>query len=482
MSELKRRAVSGMRWNAVSMIVTVTVQITQATAMAHLLAPESFGLVGMVLVVSEFAQMLGDLGVSAAIIHRQDATREQLSSLYWLTVLMGLALALGMLALSPLIAWVYHERRLLPLMPFIAAIFLVAPFGQQFRILLQRDLQFRRIAAIDMVTIVSGTCTATGLAFAGVGPAALLAGPLAGTCVRTSLLALTGWRRWRPAWRLRREDVRGFVSFGLFQMGERTLNLLILRMDQLLLGRMLGAQALGYYNFSYNLLAQPTARLSGVLTDVAFPLFARLQDDPGELRRGYLRILNTIMLLLSPLLIGVTVVAPQLVPTLFGQKWLPAVPLMQLLAVVALLRAHANPVGSLLLARGRADLSFRWVAAVMLVQTPVVLLGVRLGGAAGVCLALIGMQVTLSFFNYAVLVRTLLGPCLRAYLRALFPPAALAAVMAGVVAGLDALVHLTGIPALALLIGAGAVTYVGLAQVAMPAEVARLRAAITGKV
>ncbi|MCD5406439.1 MAG: MOP flippase family protein [Desulfotomaculum sp.] len=205
-----------------------------------------------------------------------------------------------------------------------------------------------------------GVITAISTALIGQGVFALVWGALANAAARTLFLLVVGLKNWRPAWRFKISDIRSFVSFGLYQLGERTINFLNSKLDTILIGSLLGAQALGFYTLAWNLIIQPLQKLNPIITRVAFPVFAKLQDDNARLKRGYMSTLNILSAMNFPYFFGLAVVAPLLVPVVFGMQWLPSILLMQILCVVGLLRSTGNPIGSLLLAKGRADWGFKW--------------------------------------------------------------------------------------------------------------------------
>jgi O-antigen/teichoic acid export membrane protein len=175
-----------------------------------------------------------------------------------------------------------------------------------------------------------------------------------------------------------------------------------------------------------------------------------VQHDDERLKRGYLFVIRVISAINFPALMGLAVVAPWLVPIVFGDPWLPSVILIQLLSVVALLRSVGNPIGSLLLAKGRADWGFFWNVIGVITRVPVIYLGAYYGGIAGIAGALALAQICYSSANYLFLIRRLLGPCLREYLLSMAPSAALSGVM---VIALMFLVLFSGEPSRAGLAG-----------------------------
>lgn len=445
------------------------------SGISAVVVPEDFGLMAMVAVVIGFAAAYADMGISAAIIHRQDATREQLSSLYWLNLLAGLLVYLVVLAMTPAIVALYGEPRISGLMPWITLTFLINPLGTQFQLLLQKSLCFRRLALIEISAALVGASVAVVTARFGQGVFALIWGTLSSNMTSTLLLLSVGLREWRPQWHFRYADLTGYLSFGCYQMGERSINYLNSALDQLLVGSLLGAQALGYYKLAWSLAVQPIGRINPILTRVAFPLFARIQNEPERLQKGFLLVLRMLSTVNAPLLLGLSAVAPVLIPVVFGTQWLPAVPLVQVLAFVTLMRSIGNPVGSLLLAKGRADLGFKWNCLLLVTQLPGVYLGAYLWDALGVAISLVILQLIFSVFNYLVLIRTLIGPCLREYSLSILPSFGLAGVMGAGVLALSNWTAQVSISWLVLLILIGILFYVLLVLVFQHKQIAMFK-------
>ena len=416
----------------------------------------------MTLAVLGLAQAYADMGISNALVYRQDTTRAELSSLYWLNIFAGLVVFSLAILTAPLISTAFGEPRIRDLLMLGACVFLIVPIGQQFQVLLQKNLRFRVLAVTEIAAAFVGAAAAIVAALLGHGVYALIWGYLALAVIKAFLLASLGWREWGPSLRFRRSDIGGYLSFGLYQMGERTITYLNSRLDQVLIGGLLGAQALGYYHLAHMLVMQPVMRLNPMVTKVAFPVFAKLQTDQDALKGGYLLMLRVLTAVNCPLLFGLAVVAGWFVPIVFGPQWLPAVALVQVLSAVGLLRSAGNPIGALLLARGRADLGFQWNAVAMCVTVPSLVLGASLGGVMGVALALLAVQILRSVGVYHFLVRRQLGPCLGSYLDCMAPAFFLSGLMAVLVLGLMSLSREPGPISLGLVVLAGGAIYVAL--------------------
>ncbi len=475
---LTRQAASGVRWTSVATIVTVAMEISRSVVLARFLSADDFGLMAMVMVAIGLAQSYLDLGISAAIIHYQDVTREQLSSLYWLNVLVGLVVCLLLWLCTPLIALIFREPRLIPLLNAVCAVFLIIPLGSQFEILLQKELSFRTLSAQDILASIASLIVAIACATAGFGVWTLVWSFFAGLVLKTALLMRTGWQRFRPQWHFRRADLRGFLSFGFYQMGERSINYFGERLDQILIGPLLGAHALGLYTFAFNLTVRPVSRINPIVTRVAFPIFSKVQHDTERLRRGYVDLLNLLTMVNAPLLLGLAAVAPVAVPLVFGPKWSESIVLVQILCLVNVGRSAGNPIGTLQLAKGRADLGFWWNVAFLFISVPAIYAGARYGQALGVALALLAIQVVLFVPCYLFLVRPLIGRCAAAYNWAVLEPMALSGLMALIVMMVPVVYPLPAVGALIAQIAIGAAIYLTWLVTVKRHKVDRLRAVL----
>ncbi|MHB8840629.1 MAG: MOP flippase family protein [Candidatus Aquicultor sp.] len=355
---LKTQAVSGVKWTSVSAVVVSVLQILQLTILTRLLSPHDFGLVAIAMVIIGFAQVFVDMGISNAIIYRQDTTHEQLSSLYWLNVIAGIAVFGLMVICIPLFVRFYNEPRLSGLIFWAALSFIVMPFAQQFQILLQKELLFNRLAKVEIVGAVFGASIAILAAILRQGSYSLVWGWLTTVMVRSLLLIGLGWREWRPSFHFARVDLKGYTSFGLYQMGERSINYFATNLDKLLIGRLLGTTSLGYYSVAYQLMLRPMSLLNPMITKVVFPLLSKIQHDNTRLNRGYLQMTEVISFMSMPVYLGMLAVARPLMHLLLGSGWDPSVTVFQILAFLGILYSLGNPIGSLLLAKGRADIGF----------------------------------------------------------------------------------------------------------------------------
>ena len=461
---LAQVAARGVRWTTFSMLVVTSTQIIRLVVLGRILGPEAFGLLAMMLVVTGFAELLGQMGLSEALIQRPDPTHIELSSLYWLNIALGGLLYATLLLATPLIAALYSTPELEQLLPWVALSFLISPWGIQFKALLQKQLYFKPLAIIESLAAVTGMLFAIFLAWQGHGVWSLVWGQLAQSTVMALSLVLVGWqRKMLPGFYFNYTAVKSYLVFGLYLLGSNLLNYFNARVDQLIVGVLLGSQALGYYSMAFNLVLQPVSRINPILTQIAFPVLSRVRSDKVRLKRGYFKLLNFLTSINAPVLLGVAAIAPLLIPFILDEQWLPIVPLIQVLTLFSLVRSTGNAGGSLILACGRADLALYLNLARFMIIPLAILAGAKTGGLQGVAWTLLGLQL-LSFFGwYHFIVRQLLGDCFTGFIGSILTPVLFAALMAGAVIGIEP--FLSSLPAamkLAAQVIFGGTIYVGL--------------------
>jgi lipopolysaccharide exporter len=422
---LRRQAAGGIRWTASATGINAGLNFLQTAVLAHFLLPADFGLGSMVVLVVAFAQMFADAGVSSAIVYRHQPTKAELSSLYWFNVSCG-AVILAVINLAvPLIVGLFDEPRLAMPLRLASLAFLIAPFGQQFQFLLQKRLQFRLLAVSSTSGYLAGLCVAVALGVTGAGVYALVFGQLANTLVRTAMLVRAEWRD-RPTWHFARTDLSAYIGFGLYQTGDKAANFFNAYLLHGLIGSMLGAHVLGIYTLAFELAFKPIEAMTPIVTRVAFPVLARIRDDRVRVRRGYLSMLRLLSTVNFPIALATAALAPIIVPVIYGDAWRPAIPLVEVLAFVALLRSSGSPIGALLLGLGKADWGFWWSLGKTFVQLPGLYIGIVLNQIFGAAVAYLILQTAFTAAAYSLLVRKLLGPCLAEYVRTFLPAIGLA--------------------------------------------------------
>jgi O-antigen/teichoic acid export membrane protein len=397
---LRDSAFSALRWTTVSTLGKTALQFLQIVVLARILTPGDFGLMAIVMAVVAFLQGLADLGVSNAIIHHADVNERELCSLYWLNMGAAATLAALVCLLSPVIAAFYHDVRLENLLMLASLSLLINAASQQLRVRAERSLRFNQLAIIELLAAVGGFIAAALMAWWSRQAIALVVGLLVSSVILTTASWLTLAQGWRPSMHFLWADTQRFLRFGGYSTMSNLISTLSSQADVVIGGKLLHSMELGGYSMARDLSLRLASIVNPVVTRVGLPLMAQDHTNKVFVRDVYGRTLAAISALNFPLYLGVAAFAPELMVTLFGEKWLPSAGLLRILALWGMVRCLMNPVGSLLYACGHADAAFRWNLILVCLSLPLYFVAAHWGGW--------GLAVSQLFFMLSVF-----GPCWR---------------------------------------------------------------------
>lgn len=348
----------GVIHTATGQFAAQAVRLASNLALAHLLVPEDFGVVAVALILTTLMDQLKDLGTGAAIIQRKKLEDGLLSTVFYLNVALGLALAAGLYASAPLLATALGNPDAAPVIRAFAPVVVVTSLGQVHQALLRRHLQFGKAALITAISAITNAVVSIIGAVAGFGHWALVVGALVGATVG----CVTLWfiNSWRPAWELNLPALRRILGFSLGTFASNSLFIILNQADKAIIGSALGPVALGLYSLGQRTVTSPGNAVTSVLTDVTFPTFSRRQDDPSALRAGFMSAMQMTSLVMMPAMFGLAAVAPLLVHFAFGDSWSDMVPLMYVLGPTVVAQTLLAPTRQIITAQGRADLLVAW--------------------------------------------------------------------------------------------------------------------------
>jgi lipopolysaccharide exporter len=419
---LRERTISGAKWSAISTLTIISLGLIQMTVLARIIDNHQFGLLTISLVIIALADTLSDFGIANSIIQRKDISQLELTTLYWLNVSIGIVVCVAVFSLSHVIAGVLHNPDLAPLIQTLSVAFVIIPHGQQFRALMQKELEFSKIGAVESFSVLSGfTFTVVSAHYWPVAMTAIW-GYLVNTTVRTTLFGILGCKIYRPGLMFSLKSVSANIKFGAWLTADSVINYLNTNLSTLVLARILGASVAGGYNLAYNVAVVPPMKLNPIITRVLFPAFAKIQDDTEKLRVNFYKLLSVVGIINFPALLGLMVVSGTFVPLVFGEKWAFITPILQLLCIVGLLRAIGNPIGSLLMAKARVDISFKFNVFKTFLFIPAIIAGGMLGGALGVTLGFLLVQIINTVLSYFVMIKPVLGSSYKEYALSIWLP------------------------------------------------------------
>jgi O-antigen/teichoic acid export membrane protein len=331
---LRTAALRGAIWNALENVGTQLTSFVVFLVLARLIAPEAFGVLSMAATVLALLMLLVEQGFSMVLIQTRELHRSLLDTAFWISVGSAVFLAALLTAMSGWVAHAYDSPVLEPVLDALAWTLPLFALGAVQAALLVRCMSFRVQAMRRLIAVAGSGAVGIGMALADYGVWSLV-GKQATEALLDTLLV---WRTsdYRPALSFSRSAAAELISFGSRILGSGFVGFLNRRFDDFLIGLVLGPIALGYYSVAFRALLLVTEVALRAAARTALPVFSQLQADPAQLRRAYYRAVELASVVACPVFIGLSATAPELTVSLFGPKWLPIVPAMQVLGYVGL--------------------------------------------------------------------------------------------------------------------------------------------------
>ncbi len=374
---LRQKTIAGLSWSAVAQGGKQLSQFIITVILARLLAPTDFGLLGMAMVFTGFIAIFSELGLSGALIQKQNADEGHYSSAFWLNVLVGVVLTIGFIFAAPVIAAFYRRPELESILVVLAFNFLLSSFTIVQQAILTKNMDFKALMVRDLAAVIAAGIAGIFFAYRGFGVWSLVIQLFVFTCVNNILL----WScsSWRPKWVFRLESLKDIFHFSSHMTGFQIVNYFARNVDSLLIGRFLGSQALGYYTLAYKLMMFPIQNFTWVLNKVMFPAFSMIQRELEKVRINYLKMIKTVTLIAFPVMAFLFIAAPDLIVLLYGERWKEAVPLVQIFCFCGMIQAIGSSGGVVYLSQGRADVQFKMSVVSIFLLSGTLLFAVRHG-------------------------------------------------------------------------------------------------------
>jgi O-antigen/teichoic acid export membrane protein len=415
---LNHQAFKGAKWTGLAAGAGALIMVVQISIVARYLQPEDFGAVAMIMVVLSIANVFVTTGFADVLIVKHEATSEQLSTVYWLNVLVGAIAYLVLFVGAPLLSFVIETDRIVMMGRVMGITLLIGAVAVQFNALMRRELLLKSLAIITLVANLFGCLVAVVLAVNGFGVWSLIFSAITVQSIITaSLMTKAVQNNWLPSRKFNLNSVHEMMRFGSYRIGAALMNAFYTRVDQIAIGAVLGPAALGYYSVAFNLAIQPFSRINPVLTQVSFPVFSKIKDDDAKLLRGYRKGVRLITAINAPLLMGLIATAPLLVPVLLGNGWEPSIYVVQILGLFVLLKSSGNINLGLILAKEKYRWPLYW-NVVLLIAFPLTIFTVaRLGGTLNsISWSVVCLQFILFVMSYKLFAKKLLGDFTLGYL------------------------------------------------------------------
>ena len=458
-SRLSQRVAQAGFWAFTLRVMLRLFTVVRTIILARLLAPEDFGLMGIALIMMSMLEASTQTGFRSALVQRKGDIREFLNVAWTIELLRALVLSVALVLAAPVIANFFDTPAVTPVVRVMAIVIFIHGLNNIGIVYFQKELELHKRFIYQIVQTIAEVAVGIGLALALQNVWALVYGSLAGAVVR--VVASYILHSHRPRLRFQMAEARELFRFGKWVFGSQMLNYLMDNLVALFVGKIVGVANLGLFRIANNLSQMISLEMVNIIDYVAFPTFAKLQDSPDRLRAAYLETIQLAGFVAFPVAVATFVIAPDAVQVILGQRWLPMVPALQVLAIWGLIRSLTGSREPIFKAIGRPDVHTKLLFATFVMVCGLIYPMTALWGMFGASLA-----ITLSgaaVYPVGVwLVTKAVGCPVTAYLKVFIAPILCSTIMAGVLLSVEGtLVTQPSVTGIATMIGFGVMADLG---------------------
>jgi len=358
---LKEKAISGAKWITISTIVVALVQMLRLMILTRFLGKAEFGIVAIITFVLGLTYTFSDIGFSAGIMHEKDVDEKDFSSLFWTQLLIFFVIYFILSCTSPLIASFYNERALSHLIPIALFDLVLAGIGKLYDTVLQKTMQFKKIAFRNIISALCSVVVAIILAILGFGIYSMILSTLTQSLINHLWNFITGQQQYKIHLFCSVKRIKPYFKIGIYQTGTQIIDYFCSKFDILIIGKFLGTENLGIYSLAKEIILKLILVINSIVNRVALPVLSYHNSSNTFLRTQYCKMLNLLSTVNFPINVFFGVFSYQIVFLFYGPKYIDIAPLVSIFSIYSIFHSIGNPVGNLAIAKGRTDISFQYV-------------------------------------------------------------------------------------------------------------------------
>lgn len=360
MTSLKEQTIGGIKWNSVGTVVSAGMQMLKLFILARILSKGDFGLLAIATMFLGFTEIFANMGIATGLIHKQNISQEQYSSVFWFNLLLS-GLLYGILcAVTPLIAGYYNEPTLLKLIPLLSLQLIISAFGKMFYTFKTKELDFKFISIITIIGAIISVIATIALALLGFGVYSMAYGAIIQALIVQGAFTFAGLKQYRILFHFNLKEISDILLIGVYQLATQVIDYAASKLDVFLIGRFFGTEVLGLYNLAKEFVMKIISVINPIITGVVTPAFARFQDDMPRMRSRYCDILTMLSFINFPIFAAFFVFADPITLIIYGQDMMEVSWFLRILSLWGLFQSIGNPAVVLMVSLGRTDLGFVW--------------------------------------------------------------------------------------------------------------------------
>ncbi|WP_296315249.1 MOP flippase family protein [Winogradskyella sp. UBA3174] len=415
---LKKEVLLGLKWTSIATVCMAIVGILKISILTRFLDKSDFGLMALIMFVLGFMNLFSDMGLSTAILHKQNITKKVYASLYWLNILFCSFLYFLLWLITPFVSKLYDQPELNTLIPLVGFVIVFSALGTQFKTIEIKNLNFKYISLIDIIAGILSLVVAVFLAINDYGILSLIYSVLLQSFVSNLLYFLLGLKKYGLLFSLNLKDTIPYLKIGVYQVGGQIVNYFNRDLDILLIAKFFSTEILGGYSLAKQLVFRPAQLINPILVKVASPTLAMFQNNLELLSSRYLKLINIVASINLPIYGLIIIFAPFVIEIMYGPGFEDIVSLVRVLSLYMIFRAIGNPIGSLVVATGKTHLEFIWNVLNLLLIPLAVYIGAQFD-IIWVAISLLITSVLLFVPSWKLLVNKMTGASLLDYVLAI---------------------------------------------------------------
>ncbi|AKB62432.1 lipopolysaccharide biosynthesis protein [Methanosarcina mazei] len=391
----KNKVVHNILWVSISNVSLKFVNFFITIILARLLEPSDFGLVAIAFIIVNFFEILRDLGIGAALIHRKQDSDIAADTAFFLFPSIAIIFYLISYFIAPSASRFFREDELTAIIRVLSFTLVIWSFGNLPRTLLSKKLSFKKMVIPEIISKISYGTVAILMAFHGFGVWSLVGGRL--FLEITAVITIWHVLDWRPSFRFDKKIAMELLNYGKHVITASIIVFLISIIDVTAIGRNLGSASLGYYNLALSISGMFTIQTAMTLSKVMFPAYSLIQGNTEKMRKAYIKTLRYLSMIIFPAAFGIMSVAWYFIKVIYGDKWLPATTILHVLCIYGLCRAMLNTTENVYLAAGKpkiqAKINFLQLILISVLIYPLTLIYGTFGTAVSVTVPALIMLV-----------------------------------------------------------------------------------------
>ena len=455
-SSISEKVIKGSFWVLALRLTSRLLGILRTFILARMLLPADFGLIGVATITISLIETFSQPGIGAALIQKKEKIEPYLDTIWTVSIVRSIIIYALLFVAAPYVSDFFKAPEASGIIQVFGVSVIIAGCRNSGVVFFQKSLNFKKQYIYELSILLGNIFVAIPAALILGNVWALVLGGLAGSIMR--FVMSYALHPFRPRFRFDTRKFSELFRYGRWVLGSSILVFLISQGDDIFFGKMFGVTALGFYQMAYMISNLPTTETSRVIAHVTFPAYSELQDDNRRISSAYLKILQMVFFIAIPLAGAIFVFASDAISIFLSNRWLPVVPLLQLLVWSGLAQAMVDATGAVFNACGKPSINTKWQLINLVVLITSIYPLSRVFGVTGVVIAVLLANITAALVSIYE-VRKVLQFRLLKFLKIFFIPLIGMLACVAVVRNLRTLLEFDKNMELILLLAVGAVLY-----------------------